>query len=158
MNRLYSTIVKPNRLLNRLPYQVGQKLNGYVIRRIEEVKEFSLVAIELEHEKTNAKHLHLSRDNDKINAFCVSFRTTPKNNTGVAHILEHLSLCGSDRYPCRDPFMKMLSRSLATYMNASTGERKRESHYTDHFDSNGVPFNRFRRDLLSVFHAKSERL
>lgn len=127
MNRLYSTIAKPN-LLNRLPYQVGQKLNGYVIRRVEEVKEFSLVAIELEHEKTNAKHLHLSRANDNINAFCVSFRTTPKNHTGVAHILEHLSLCGSDRYPCRDPFMKMLSRSLATFMNACTGERSKEKN------------------------------
>lgn len=121
MNRFYSSVVKP-KLVRNLSYQIGQKLNGYIIKRIEEIKEFSLVAIELEHEKTNAKHLHLSRSNDNINAFCVSFRTTPKNDTGVAHILEHLSLCGSNQYPCRDPFMKMLSRSLATFMNACTGK------------------------------------
>lgn len=121
MNRLYSSLAKP-KLLNNLPYQVGQKLNGYIIKRIEEVSEFSVVAIELEHEKTNAKHLHLARADDKINAFTVSFRTTPKNHTGVAHILEHLSLCGSNKYPCRDPFMKMISRSLATFLNACTGK------------------------------------
>jgi hypothetical protein len=101
--------------------EIGFKLNGYVVRRVQKVPEFALTAIELEHEKTNAKHLHLLRPDDKTNSFCVSFRTTPKNNTGVAHILEHLSLCGSQQYPCRDPFMKMLSRSLASYMNACTG-------------------------------------
>lgn len=43
------------------------------------------------------------------------------DSTGVPHILEHTVLCGSARYPCRDPFFKMLNRSLATFMNAFTG-------------------------------------
>lgn len=52
----------------------------------------------------------------------MAFSTHPKDDTGVAHILEHLSLSGSQRYPCRDPFMKMNNRSLATFMNAMTGK------------------------------------
>lgn len=53
--------------------------------------------------------------------FSVTFRTTPMDSTGVPHILEHTVLCGSERFPVRDPFFKMLSRSLATFMNALTG-------------------------------------
>ena len=51
----------------------------------------------------------------------VGFRTTPMDSTGVAHILEHTVLCGSRKYPVRDPFFKMMNRSLATSMNAYTG-------------------------------------
>ena len=51
----------------------------------------------------------------------VGFPTNPKDSTGVAHILEHTALCGSRRFPVRDPFFKMLTRSLATFMNAFTG-------------------------------------
>jgi Zn-dependent M16 (insulinase) family peptidase len=46
----------------------------------------------------------------------------PMDNTGVPHILEHTTLCGSEKYPCRDPFFSMLTRSLSTYMNAWTCE------------------------------------
>ena len=53
--------------------------------------------------------------------FSVGFRTTPMDSTGVSHILEHTVLCGSQRYPVRDPFFKMLNRSLSTFMNAFTG-------------------------------------
>ncbi|XP_023336821.1 presequence protease, mitochondrial isoform X2 [Eurytemora carolleeae] len=58
---------------------------------------------------------------DENNAFSINFRTTPMNSTGVAHILEHTTLCGSKTFPVRDPFMKMLNRSLSTFMNAMTG-------------------------------------
>lgn len=51
----------------------------------------------------------------------VGFRTTPMDSTGVSHILEHTVLCGSQNYPVRDPFFKMLNRSLSTFMNAWTG-------------------------------------
>lgn len=43
------------------------------------------------------------------------------DDTGVSHILEHTTLCGSAKFPCRDPFFSMLTRSLSTYMNAWTG-------------------------------------
>lgn len=55
-------------------------------------------------------------------ALSVQFRTTPMDSTGVPHVLEHTVLCGSQKYPCRDPFFKMLNRSLSTFMNAFTGK------------------------------------
>src|SRR5690606_20865028 len=71
------------------------------------------------HRATGAMHLHLAADNSE-NVFMVAFRTVPMDSTGVAHILEHTALCGSRRYPVRDPFFMMLRRSLNTFMNAFT--------------------------------------
>ncbi|CAG2163811.1 unnamed protein product [Oppiella nova] len=104
--------------LNR-SLKVGHNLHGYQVQAIEDVPELCLSAYLLTHVKSGAQHLHLYRE-DTNNLFGVSLRTTPTDSTGVAHILEHLSLCGSHQFPCRDPFMKMLSRSLATFMNAFT--------------------------------------
>jgi Zn-dependent M16 (insulinase) family peptidase len=67
----------------------------------------------------NCKHIHLESDsNEKV--FMVAFRTIPQDSTGVAHILEHTALCGSKKYPVRDPFFMMIRRSLNTFMNAFT--------------------------------------
>lgn len=66
-----------------------------------------------------AMHLHLDLPGDE-SSFFVAFRTPPSDSTGVAHILEHTTLCGSRRFPVRDPFFAMLTRSLATFMNAMT--------------------------------------
>ena len=59
-----------------------------------------------------------NQDSNKV--FSVAFRTTPYDSTGVAHILEHIVLCGSKKYPVRDPFFSMLKRSLQNFMNAFT--------------------------------------
>lgn len=96
----------------------GSKIYGYTVQSVVPVPEFSLTAIHLQH-RTGAQHLHIDRD-DSDNVFGVAFRTTPRDSTGVPHILEHLTLCGSERYPVRDPFFKMYARSLATFMNAFT--------------------------------------
>ncbi len=74
---------------------------------------------EYRHEVTGAIHFHLAAD-DAHNAFMVAFRTVPMDSTGVAHILEHTVLCGSEKYPVRDPFFMMIRRSLNTFMNAFT--------------------------------------
>lgn len=74
---------------------------------------------EFRHRVTGARHLHLACDNPE-NVFLVAFRTMPDDSTGVAHILEHTTLCGSQRYPVRDPFFSMIRRSLNTFMNAFT--------------------------------------
>ena len=67
----------------------------------------------------NCKHVHLdSKSDEKV--FMVAFRTIPEDSTGVAHILEHTALCGSRKYPVRDPFFMMIRRSLNTFMNAFT--------------------------------------
>ncbi len=72
-----------------------------------------------QHCKTGAEHIHLHSD-DPENVFLVALRTVPKDSTGVAHILEHTALCGSEKYPVRDPFFMMIRRSLNTFMNALT--------------------------------------
>lgn len=74
---------------------------------------------EYRHHKTGAQHFHLATQ-DEHNAFMVAFRTVPMDSTGVAHILEHTVLCGSEKYPVRDPFFMMIRRSLNTFMNAFT--------------------------------------
>jgi presequence protease len=64
--------------------------------------------------------MSISVVNDRENTFSVAFKTVPKDSSGVAHILEHTALCGSKKYPVRDPFFSMLKRSLSTFMNAFT--------------------------------------
>ena len=74
---------------------------------------------EYSHKKTGASHFHLASDNPE-NVFLVALRTMPMDSTGVAHILEHTALCGSKRFPVRDPFFLMIRRSLNSFMNAFT--------------------------------------
>ena len=83
------------------------------------IDSLKITVEEYRHRVTGASHLHLAADNNE-NVFMVAFRTVPMDSTGVAHILEHTSLCGSARYPVRDPFFMMLRRSLNTFMNAFT--------------------------------------
>lgn len=71
------------------------------------------------HKRTGAIHFHMDSEFAE-NVFLVAFRTVPMDSTGVAHILEHTALCGSEHYPVRDPFFMMLRRSLNTFMNAFT--------------------------------------
>ncbi|MFK7730406.1 MAG: insulinase family protein [Pseudomonadales bacterium] len=87
--------------------------------RSQEIPALNLTLEEYEHSKTGAKHYHLSADNSE-NVFMVAVRTVPEDSTGVAHILEHTALCGSEKYPVRDPFFMMIRRSLNTFMNAFT--------------------------------------
>ncbi len=97
----------------------GNRMGDYLIKRIVELDEIESFFYELEHVPTGARHIHISRK-DKENTFAVAFKTVPKDSTGVAHVLEHTVLCGSRKYPVRDPFFSMLKRSLSTFMNALT--------------------------------------
>ena len=84
------------------------------------IKTLNLSVASYVHQGTGAEHLHFEADNVE-NVFLVALRTMPMNSMGVAHILEHTALCGSKRYPVRDPFFLMIRRSLNTFMNAFTG-------------------------------------
>ena len=97
----------------------GDSFLGYTINRIVKLEEIDSFYYELEHVGTGAKHVHIS-NNDKENTFSVAFKTVPSDSTGVAHILEHTALCGSNKFPVNDPFFSMLKRSLSTFMNAFT--------------------------------------
>ena len=87
--------------------------------RNERIESLDIVVDQFEHIKTGALHYHFSADYDE-NVFLVALRTIPTDSTGVAHILEHTALCGSQKYPVRDPFFMMIRRSLNTFMNAFT--------------------------------------
>src|SRR5438270_2364579 len=94
-------------------------IGGYRVVRREPLDRLEGSYIELEHERTGARHIHIECADDN-NAFTVFFPTTPRDSTGVAHILEHVVLAGSRRFPVRDPFFSMTRRSLSTFMNAFT--------------------------------------
>ncbi|KAJ7408688.1 pitrilysin metallopeptidase 1 [Willisornis vidua] len=102
-----------------LEYRVGEHIHGFTVKQVTAVPELFLTAVKLSHDGTGARYLHVARE-DSNNLFSIQFRTTPMDSTGVPHILEHTVLCGSQKYPCRDPFFKMLNRSLSTFMNAFT--------------------------------------
>ena len=87
--------------------------------RSERIDSLNLTLQAFRHRKTGALHYHMEAENTE-NVFLVAFRTVPMDSTGVAHILEHTSLCGSKKYPVRDPFFMMIRRSLNTFMNAFT--------------------------------------
>ncbi len=97
----------------------GLELHGFRVRDITPLPEINATLYRLDHLVTGARMAHLATADDN-NLFGVTFRTTPKDSTGVAHILEHTVLCGSRRYPVRDPFFAMIKRSLNTFMNALT--------------------------------------
>lgn len=91
---------------------------GFALERRESVSALNITVEEYTH-VSGAKHFHLATDNTE-NVFMVAFRTVPHDSSGVAHILEHTALCGSERFPVRDPFFLMIRRSLNTFMNAFT--------------------------------------
>ena len=77
------------------------------------------VGYRLRHKKTGAK-IALIRNDDENKVFYIGFRTPPKDSTGVAHIVEHTVLCGSDKFPVKDPFVELAKGSLNTFLNAMT--------------------------------------
>ncbi|OQR95713.1 metalloprotease family M16C [Thraustotheca clavata] len=107
------------RRLSSLALKPGDKLHGFKVLRKEPIPEYSVTAIELEHVRTKASYLHIDTV-DTNNVFSINFRTPPYSSNGIAHVLEHLVLCGSKQYPVRDPFFNMLKRSLNNFMNAMT--------------------------------------
>ena len=93
--------------------------SAFELIRREHVPSLDVTLEQYRHTGTAASHIHLA-STDSNNAFLVALPTVPRDSTGVAHVLEHVSLCGSERYPVRDPFFMMLRRSLNTFMNAFT--------------------------------------
>jgi Zn-dependent M16 (insulinase) family peptidase len=108
-----------------------------------EVSSLNLTVEHYQHTKTGAVHYHLAADHQE-KVFMVALRTMPKDSTGVAHILEHTVLCGSEKYPVRDPFFMMTRRSLNTFMNAMTSSDWTAFPYAT---QNGKDFD----NLLSVY-------
>ena len=87
--------------------------------REQNIPELNAVAKLYLHKRTGARLLSIIND-DENKVFSINFRTTPKDSTGVPHILEHAVLNGSQKYPVKEPFVELLKGSLATFVNAFT--------------------------------------
>ena len=92
---------------------------AFQLLRQHHVEALDIQVSEYKHKVTGAVHYHLATNHDE-NVFLVAFRTQPMDSKGTAHILEHTALCGSEKFPVRDPFFLMIRRSLNTFMNAFT--------------------------------------
>ncbi|AXY59968.1 insulinase family protein [Acinetobacter sp. WCHAc010052] len=92
---------------------------AFQLVRQHHVEALDISVSEYKHKVTGAMHYHLATEHDE-NVFLVAFRTQPMDSKGEAHILEHTALCGSEKFPVRDPFFLMIRRSLNTFMNAFT--------------------------------------
>lgn len=97
----------------------GSQLHGFTVRSRETLPEIDGTAYVLDHDKSGAQLLYLQND-DNNKAFSVAFKTPPADDTGVFHILEHSVLCGSDKFPAKEPFVNLLKSSMQTFLNAMT--------------------------------------
>ena len=103
--------------------KVGSKLNGFTVTRIREEKEIDGRLVEMVHDISGAQLCWV--DNKDVNKlFSIGFKTLPENSTGVFHILEHSVLCGSDKYPVKEPFVDLIKGSMNTFLNAMTFQDK----------------------------------
>jgi presequence protease len=94
-------------------------IHGFELTREQEIPELKTKAFLYRHIKTGAELLSLKND-DENKVFGITFRTPPSDSTGVPHILEHSVLCGSRKYPVKEPFVELLKGSLHTFLNAMT--------------------------------------
>ncbi len=99
--------------------QVGTRTHGFTVRRVRELPELSAKLWEFVHDRTGAQLVWLDRA-DENKCFSIAFKTIPEDSTGVFHILEHSVLCGSDKYPVKEPFVELLKTSVQTFLNAMT--------------------------------------
>lgn len=94
-------------------------IHGFRVIRKHSLPETDSTAWLFTHEKTGARVFFLQNDDDN-KVFSISFRTPPADDTGVAHIVEHSTLCGSRKYPLKEPFVELVKGSLNTFLNAMT--------------------------------------
>ena len=93
--------------------------HGFAIETCSDLPEIEGRAITGVHEHSKAKLLFLEND-DNNKSFAIGFRTPPADDTGVFHILEHSVLCGSRKFPVKEPFVDLLKGSMQTFLNAMT--------------------------------------
>lgn len=98
-------------------------IKNYDLLDVQNIRALDSTGYLLSHKKTKAKvALLLNDDNNKV--FNIAFRTPCSNDTGVPHIMEHSVLCGSDKFPVKDPFVELVKGSLNTFLNAMTSSMK----------------------------------
>ncbi|MGI6104589.1 MAG: insulinase family protein [Raoultibacter sp.] len=98
---------------------IDSVVNGFVVEAEEPISELDGIAYRMRHQASGARLLYL-KNNDENKAFAITFKTPPVDNTGVFHILEHSVLCGSKKFPVKEPFVHLLKSSMQTFLNAMT--------------------------------------
>lgn len=99
--------------------RVDDKMHGFRVVHVQELPELRATLCRMEYEKNGADLIWLDRADDN-KTFAITFKTIPRDDTGVFHILEHSVLCGSRKYPVKEPFVELLKSSLQTFLNAFT--------------------------------------
>ncbi len=99
--------------------KTGMIVHGFQVDRAVYVKELDSQAYEMRHVQSGARLLYIQNEDDN-KVFSISFRTTPTDSTGVPHICEHSTLCGSRKFPLKEPFVELVKGSLNTFLNAMT--------------------------------------
>ena len=97
----------------------GASMRGFTVKSVTDLPEVKGRLVRMTYEKNGADLAWLDRDDDN-KTFAIVFRTIPEDDTGVAHILEHSVLCGSEKYPVKEPFVELLKSSFSTFLNAFT--------------------------------------
>lgn len=103
----------------KLNLRENETIHGFRLLKQQTVPEIDAKGYAFVHEKSGARLFFLENDDDN-KVFSISFRTTPADDTGVAHIVEHSVLCGSRKYPLKEPFVELVKGSLNTFLNAMT--------------------------------------
>lgn len=98
---------------------MNQIINGFEIIRRRSVDELGAECVEMKHIRTGAELVWMNTGAEN-KLFSIAFKTIPQDSTGVFHILEHSVLCGSEKYPVKEPFVELLKSSLNTFLNAMT--------------------------------------
>ena len=102
-----------------MEFQLNNEYHGFKFIEEKEIKDINSKVRVFYHEKSSAKLLNLENDDDN-KVFAIGFRTPPSDSTGVPHIMEHSVLCGSRKFPIKDPFVELAKGSLNTFLNAMT--------------------------------------
>ena len=102
-----------------MEYKIGDNYHGFTLIEKDELKEINSNGYLFTHNKSGGKLYFIHNDDDN-KVFSISFRTPPKDSTGVAHILEHSVLCGSRKFKSKEPFVELIKGSLNTFLNAMT--------------------------------------
>ncbi len=126
-------------------------ITGYSLEEEKSLCDIDSAGYVLRHKKSGARVILIEND-DNNKTFCIGFRTPPADDTGVAHIMEHSVLCGSKKFPVKDPFMELVKGSLNTFLNAMTYPDK--TLYPVASTNDKDFFNLMDVYLDSVFHPK----
>ena len=102
-----------------MQFELNKTYSGFRLIKEKKVKEINSTLRLFEHLKSGARLLNVENDDDN-KVFSISFRTPPKDSTGTPHILEHSVLCGSRKFPSKEPFVDLIKGSLNTFLNAFT--------------------------------------